>query len=77
MTLRTKAKCVKVYGKSTSPAFKNIKEGDVISFSVVIEWTGYPSRYIQCINERTKEESYLSFNQIVHTLNKFKLEELQ
>lgn len=80
MTLQTIAKCVKINKKSSSPAFKNMEVGDKILFSCPIEAAGYRrgtySTYILCRNERTGEESNLSFNQIPRVLQNFEFEEL-
>ena len=81
MTLQTIAKCVKINKKSSSPAFKNIQVGDKILFSCPIKASGYNNgtyaTYILCRNERTGEESDLSFNQISRVLKNFEFEELK
>ena len=69
MTLRTSGIVTKVVRKSTSPAVKNLQEGDTLSFSVDIHAVGSHrgrsySVYILVVNQRTKEKSQLSFNQI-------------
>lgn len=69
MTLRTSGVVTKVIRKCTSPAFKNLQEGDTLSFSVGIHSVGSNrgrsySVYITVINQRTGAESHLSFNQI-------------
>lgn len=69
MTLKTKAYCSKVLKQSKSPAFENLQEGDIITFSIPIAPTGRNkcvpyAAYITCKNLRTDKESLLSFNQI-------------
>lgn len=80
MTLKTIATCTEIYKKSQSPAFKDLKNGDVIEFSVEIKPVGRSSRgthavYIRCFNPQTDQVSDLSFNQIARTLECFKFEE--
>ena len=82
MTLKTIAKCTKIYKKSGSHAFKDIIVGDKILFTCEIEAVGRSRRstyaaYICCENQRTGEKSNLSFNQIPRTLNNFEFEELK
>lgn len=73
MTLRTSGVVTKVIRKSTSPAFKNLQEGDTLTFAVGINAVGSNrgksySVYITVTNQRTEEKSYLSFNQIESVL---------
>ena len=73
MTLKTIATCTEIHKKSQSPAFKDLKNGDVIEFSVEIKPVGRSSRgthaaYIRCFNPQTNQVSNLSFNQIARTL---------
>ena len=81
MTLRTIAKCTKIIKKSASPAFQNIQIGDKILFSCDIKPSGRNkstyATYICCKNERTGEESNLSFNQIPRVLKNFEFEEMK
>ena len=81
MTLKTIAKCTKIYKKSGSPAFKDIIVGDKILFSCDIKPCGRNkstyATYICCKNERTGEESNLSFNQIQRVLKNFEFEEMK
>ena len=81
MTLKTIAKCIKIYKKSNSPAFRNMEVGDKILFSCDIKPSGRSkityATYICCKNERTGEESNLSFNQIDRVLKNFEFEELK
>lgn len=80
MVLKCKATCKKVLKKSCSPAFKDLRCGDVIEFSVEIKAVGRNkgtyATYIKCFNLQTKKESSLSFNQIGRTLNCFEFEEI-
>ena len=74
------ATCIEIHKKSQSPAFKDLKNGDVVEFSVEIEPVGRSSRgtraaYIKCFNPQTNQVSNLSFNQIARTLECFKFEE--
>lgn len=80
MTLKTTATCTEIHKKSQSPAFKDLKNGDVIKFSIELKPVGRSSRgthaaYIRCFNPRTNQISNLSFNQIVRTLECFEFEE--
>ena len=80
MTLKTIATCREIHKKSQSPAFKDLKNGDVIEFSVEIKPAGRSSRgthatYISCYNPQTDQRSNLSFNQIARTLECFEFEE--
>lgn len=81
MTLKTQAKCIKVLKKSASPAFQDIRVGDTIFFSCDIKACGRNkstyATYICCKNERTGEESNLSFNQIERVLKNFEFEEIK
>lgn len=76
MTLRCKAECTKVHKKSKSPAFEGMQVGDVIDFSIEIKSVKGCAAYIMCRNLRTNMVSRLSFNQIVHTLDRFEFKEL-
>ena len=81
MTLRCKAECTKIHKKSKSPEFEGIQVGDVIDFSIKIKavgggYSGTHAAYITCHNLRTNMVSRLSFNQIVHTLDRFEFKEL-
>lgn len=80
MTLQTIAKCTKIFKKSSSPAFNDIEVGDKILFSCEIKPAGRNrstyATYICCRNERTGNESNLSFNQISRVLKNFEFEEL-
>jgi hypothetical protein len=73
-------KCVKVNGKSQSPAFKGIAVGDVIDFSTEIKPVGRNGGtyavYIKCFNPKTGEVSNLSFNQIGRVLYNFEFKQL-
>ena len=80
MTLKTIAICTEIHKKSQSPAFKDLKNGDVIEFSVEIKPVGRSSRgthaaYIRCFNPQTDQISNLSFNQIARTLECFEFKE--
>ena len=80
MTLKTTATCTEIHKKSQSPAFKDLKKGNVIEFSVEIKSAGRSSRgthatYISCYNPQTGQVSNLSFNQIARTLECFEFEE--
>lgn len=81
MVLKCKATCKRVLKKSLSPAFKDLKYGDVIKFSVEIKAAGRNkgtyATYINCFNPQTKKESSLSFNQIERTLDCFEFEEVE
>ncbi len=82
MKLKCRATCVKVHKKSQSPAFKDLRYGDVIEFSVEIERAGNASRgtkatFIRCFNPQTNHESNLSFNQIMRVLNNFDFVEVE
>lgn len=81
MMLKTKATCTKVHKKSQSPAFKDLRYGDVIEFLVEIKKVGRNrgtyATYIQCYNPQTNRESYLSFNQIGRTLECFDFVEVE
>ena len=77
MTLKTIAKCTKIFKKSASPAFQNIQIGDKILFSCDIKPKSTYATYICCKNERTGEESNLSFNQIPRVLKNFEFEEMK
>ena len=81
MTLRTIAKCTKIYKKSASPAFQNIQTGDKILFSFDIKPSGRnkssSATYILCKNERTGEESNLTLYQIQRVLKNFEFEEMK
>ena len=76
MTLKTIATCTEIHKKSQSPAFKDLKNGDIIEFSIEIRSVGRSSRgthaaYIRCFNPQTNQVSNLSFNQINRTLECF------
>lgn len=76
MKLKCLGKCIKVHKKSSSPAFKDLQEGDVIEFSIEIERVGVGrggshAAYIKCINTKTLLQSKLSFNQIGRVLENF------
>ena len=81
MLLKCKATCTEVHKKSQSPAFKDLRYGDIIEFSVEIKAAGRNkgtyATYIRCFNPQTKAESKLSFNQIVKTLECFEFEEIE
>lgn len=81
MILKCKATCIKVLKKSQSPAFKNLRYGDVIEFSCEIKAAGRNrgthATYIKCFNPQSREESRLSFNQIIRTLDCFEFEEVE
>lgn len=76
MTLRCKAECTKVHKKSKSPAFEGLQVGDIIDFSIDIKAVRGCAAYITCYNIRTNMVSRLSFNQIVHALDRFEFKEL-
>lgn len=80
LTLKTTATCTEIHKKSQSPAFKDLKNGDVIEFSVEIKRAGRNrgtyATYIRCFNPQTNQVSNLSFNQIARTLDCFKFEEV-
>lgn len=81
MTLKTIVTCTEIHKKSQSPAFKDLKNGDVIEFSVEIKPVGRSSRgthatYIRCFNPQTDQVSNLSFNQIARTLECFEFMEV-
>lgn len=81
MTLRCKAECTKVHKKSKSPAFEGLQIGDIIDFSIEIKavsggYSGTHAAYITCHNLRTDMTSRLSFNQIIHILDRFEFKEL-
>ena len=79
MTLKTAVTCIEIHKKSQSPAFKDLKNGDVIEFSVEIKRVGRNrgtyATYIRCFNPQTDQISNLSFNQIVKTLDCFEFKE--
>lgn len=79
MTLKTTAICTKIHKKSQSLTFKDLKEGDVVKFSVEIKRVGRNkgtyATYIRCFNPQTDQVSNLSFNQIARTLECFEFEE--
>ena len=81
MKLTTIAKCIRIYKKSSSPAFKDMEVGDKILFSCEIEPAGRTkttyAKYLCCQNQRTGNNSYLSFNQIDRVLKNFEFEELK
>lgn len=81
MKLRCIAECINIYKKSSSPAFRDLKIGDVINFSINIESVGKTSHgthaaYINCYNPRTNQASSLSFNQIERVLANFEFREI-
>jgi len=80
ITLKNKAKCTKINKKSSSPAFKGICVGDVITFEAPVQKTGWSDTvkavYITCKNERTNETSKLSFKQLGSLLDGFEFEEI-
>ena len=81
ITLKSKIRVVKVNKKSSSPAFKGLKIGDVIEMSIPVKAVGGDrgsthAAYIKCLNTRTQQESHLSFNQIEKTLECVEYEEL-
>lgn len=76
MILKCVGKCMKVYKKSSSPAFKDLQVGDIIEFSINIERvgtgrSGSHAAYIKCVNPKTSLQSKLSFNQIGKVLENF------
>ena len=76
MKLKCVGKCMKVYKKSSSPAFKDLQVGDIIEFSIDIERVGTGrggshAAYIKCVNPKTSLQSKLSFNQIGKVLENF------
>lgn len=80
MILKTIATCIEIHKKSQSPAFKDLKNGDVVEFSVEIKPVGRSNRgtyavYIRCFNPQTGQVSNLSFNQIARTLECFEFVE--
>jgi len=79
ITLKCKAKCTKVNKKSSSPAFKGLRIGDVVTFEVPVQKTDWSpdvkAVYITCKNERTNESSKLSFKQLGNVLDGFEFEE--
>ena len=81
MTLKTTCKVTAIHKNSSSPAFKNLKVGDLIYFSIPVAPAGTGGRgtyasYIQCENLKTNEISKLSFNQISRVLDNFEWEEV-
>lgn len=82
MQLKCKATCVKIHKKSQSPAFLNLRYGDIIEFSVEIKRAGNASRgtkatYVRCYNPQTDKISELSFNQIMRVLDNFDFVEVE
>ena len=80
MVLKCNATCTKVHKKSQSPAFKELRIGDRIEFSIEMEPVGRNLRgthaaYIRCFNPKTNQVSELSFNQIGRTLDCFEFTE--
>lgn len=75
--LKAKIKCVAIKKNSKSPAFKCIEVGDVISLTLRIEYNlRQTASYITCVNERTKETSCLSTNQLSRVFFNFEFEEI-
>lgn len=77
MTLKCTGKCIEIYKKSSSPAFKDLQIDDIIEFSIYIERvgtgrSGSHAAYIRCSNPKTSLQSKLSFNQIGKVLENFK-----
>lgn len=82
LTLKTKAKVIKIKRNSTSPCFNNLEIGDMIEFSVPIQRAGTAGgrtrpTYITCHNKRTNKESKVTFNQISNIVNCCVLEEIE
>ena len=54
MVLKCKVTCTEVHKKSQSPAFKDLRYGDIIEFSVEIKAAGRNkgtyATYIRCFN---------------------------
>lgn len=79
MILKTTATCIEIHKKSQSPAFKDLKKGDTIEFSVEIKRAGRNrgtyATYIRCFNPKTEQVSNLSFNQIARTLECFEFKD--
>lgn len=80
MLLEKIYKVTAINKKSASEAFKNLKVGDYVHFSIPISAVGSGrhgsyAAYIKCKNLQNDTTSELSFNQIGKTLECFKWEE--
>ena len=77
MQFKLLAKIIKIHGKSTSPAFKDVKIGDEIFFTCDLKGSYHRgATYISCHNRRTDCYTNLSFNQLQWILDKFDFEVL-
>ena len=80
MTLRYVGVCRKVKRKSTSPAFKGLKVGNIMEFSVKVENHNIEryrsTAYVDCYNPQTDKHSSLSFKQLNNMLSGFEFEEI-
>lgn len=80
MKMSCVGKITNILGKSTSPAFKDVKIDDEIVFCVPLAAVGGNRStyavYIDCTNVRTREKSCLSFNQLGRIMEKFEFEEV-
>ena len=81
LSLKSTLEVTKVFKKSSSPAFKGLKVGDILELTTPIKKAGRSSSgskatYILCYNPQTGETSKLSFNQIGKTMDSFEFKEL-
>lgn len=84
MEMKCRAKVIEVKKKTKAEMFKNVQVGDVINFSVALASVGSrrgrKSSYavnICCVNERTGERCFKTFNEVGRIIDLFSFEEIE
>ena len=83
MKMKCRAKVERINRPTQAAFFNNLKVGDTVEFSVALNGVGGNGRgsyavYIECVNLRTNESKFMSFNQIDRFMNGvFEFKEVQ
>lgn len=75
------AECTAINKKSKASGFKDLRIGDVMTFSIYLQRAGKNggrtlASYIDCKNVRTGEKGCWSFNEIDRYINGYEFEQL-
>ena len=75
------AECTAINKKSKASGFKDLRIGDVMTFSICLQRAGKNggrtlASYIDCKNMRTEEEGLWSFNEIDRYINGYEFKQL-
>lgn len=82
MKMKCRAKVTEIKKKTKMKMFENIQVGDIVNFSVILDSVG--SRRgrsyavnICCMNERTEEYCFKTFNEVGRVIDLFSFEEIK